>query len=58
MAVYDELIKKVNDIQTNDTSNFVKKADHNTKIEEIERKFLIIMNTLILVILINLTCTI
>ena len=33
---YDELVKKINAIQTNDTSDLVKKAYHNTEIKEIE----------------------
>ena len=32
------MVKKVNTIQTTDTSNLVNKADSNTKIEEIENK--------------------
>ena len=35
--MYDEFIKKVNAIQTNDTSDLVKKTDYNTKIGEIEK---------------------
>ena len=35
---YDELVKKVNAIQTNDTSNLVKKTDYDIKISEIEKK--------------------
>ena len=38
-TVYDELVKKVNAIQTNDASNLVRKADYDTKIVEIEGKF-------------------
>ena len=30
---YNELVKKVNAIQTTDTSNLVNKADQNTKID-------------------------
>ena len=30
--VYDELLKKVNSIQTNDTIDLVKKTNYNTKI--------------------------
>ena len=37
---YDELIKKVNAIQTNDSNNLVDKADFNTQFGEIERKIL------------------
>ena len=29
-TVYDELVKKVNAIQSNDTSDLVQKADYNT----------------------------
>ena len=39
--VYDELVKKVNAIQTTDTSNEDKKADYDTKIEELEKKIMI-----------------
>ena len=34
----NELVKKVNNISTIDTSNLVKKADYNTEINEIENK--------------------
>ena len=34
----NELAKKVNAIQTNDTTNLVKKADYTTKIQDIENK--------------------
>ena len=40
---YDELIKKINAIQTTDTSNLVKKTGYNTKLNEIEKKLLIII---------------
>ena len=33
---YDELVKKINAIQTNDTSDLVKIAYHDTEIKEIE----------------------
>ena len=36
-------LKKVNTIQTTDTSNLVKKTDYDTKISEIEKKLLIII---------------
>ena len=36
--VYDELLKKFNSIQTNDTIDLVKKTDYNTKINEVEKK--------------------
>ena len=39
-TVYDELVKKVNAIQTSDARNVVKKANYNTKIAEIEKKIL------------------
>ena len=35
-----KLVKKVNAIQGTNTSNLVKKADYNTKIEKIEKKIL------------------
>ena len=35
---YNGVIKKVNAIQITDTSHLVKKADYNTKIDEIEKK--------------------
>ena len=35
--VYDELVKKGNAIQTNDTSNLVKKTDSDIKIDEFEK---------------------
>ena len=35
---HDELVKKVNAIQTTNTSNLVKKIDYNTKINETENK--------------------
>ena len=40
---YDELVKKVNAIQTTDTSSLVKKTDCNTKVNEIEKKLLIMI---------------
>ena len=36
--VHDELVKKVNVIQSTDTSDLVKKDYYNTKIDEIEKK--------------------
>ena len=36
--MYDELVKKFNDIQIIYTKDLVKKADYNTKIDEIETK--------------------
>ena len=35
---YNELVKKVNNINTTDSSDLVKKTDYNTKISEIENK--------------------
>ena len=32
------MVKKDNSVQTNDTSDLVKKADYNTKIDEVEKK--------------------
>ena len=37
-AAYNELVRKVNAIYTIDTSDLVKKADYNTKIENNEKK--------------------
>ena len=39
-TVYDESLKKVNVIQTNDTVNLVEKADYNTKTAETEKTIL------------------
>ena len=36
----DELVKKVSNIKTTDTSDLVRKADYNTKISNIEKKIL------------------
>ena len=36
--LYDKLVTKVNAIDTIDVSKFVKKADYNTKMVEIEKK--------------------
>ena len=35
---YDELVIKVNNTSTTDTSNLVKKTEYNTNINEIEKK--------------------
>ena len=35
---YDELVKKVNTIQTTGTSDLVKKTDYNTKVNDIKKK--------------------
>ena len=37
-TLFDELVKKVNAIKTFDASDLVKKADYNTRIENIEKK--------------------
>ena len=52
-TIYHELVKKFNAIQTNDTSDLVEKAEYNAKILEIEKKFLKMINILLLKILIN-----
>ena len=39
-TIYDESVKRVNAIETTDTSNLVTKDDYNTKIAEIENKIL------------------
>ena len=36
--MYDKFVKKVDAIKTNDASDLVKKADYDTKIDEIKRK--------------------
>ena len=53
MLLYDDLVQRVIAIQTNDTSDLVKTTDYNTKFEEIERKFQLIIVTLLLMILAN-----
>ena len=40
MTESDKLVKKVNAIQTPDTSNLVKKTDYDTKISETGKKIL------------------
>ena len=35
---YDKLVKKVNAIKTTDTCDIIKKADYDTKMNEIEKK--------------------
>ena len=42
-TVYDQLVKKVNAIQTIDTSNLVKITECNTKINDIKKKKKMIM---------------
>ena len=43
MTEFDKLVKKANAIQTTNTSNLVKKTDYNTNIKEIEKKKLIMI---------------
>ena len=51
---YDQLVKKVNVIQTTDTSNLAKKTDYNKEVNESEKKLLnVIINVLVLKNLIN-----
>ena len=47
---YDELGKKLNNIRTTDTSDLIEKTDYNAKVNEVEKKLmiLIILNTLLL----------
>ena len=47
---YDGLGKKLNNIRTTDTSDLVEKTDYNAKVNEVEKKLmiLIILNTLLL----------
>ena len=39
-TVKNDVVKKINDIKTTDTSDLVDKADHGTKIDKIEKKIL------------------
>ena len=39
-ALYDELGKNINAIETIDTSNLAKKTDYNTKVSEFEKKII------------------
>ena len=50
---YDELRKKVNAIQSTDTSGLVKKTDYNTEINEIKKKKILIMIIVISILLHN-----
>ena len=52
-TAYDKLVQKFNVIQVNDASNLVKNADYNTKIDEIEKTFLIMIKILTLLNLIS-----
>ena len=40
---FDEVAKKVNAIQTTNTSNLVKKAEYSTKLMKLKRKLLIMI---------------
>ena len=53
---YIVLVKKVNNITTTDTSDFVKKTDYNTKLMKLKQQLLLIItiNMLLLKNLINL----
>ena len=55
-AKYIVLVKKVNNITTTDTSDFVKKTDYNTKLMKLKQQLLLIItiNMLLLKNLINL----
>lgn len=39
-TLYDQLVKRFNAIQTFDTGDLFKNADYNTKMENIEKKYL------------------
>ena len=47
-TLYDELIKNVNAIQSNDTSDLVKMPTKTQKLKILKRKFLIMINILLL----------
>ena len=55
-AKYIVLVKKVNNITTTDTSDFVKKTDYNTKLMKLKQQLplIITINMLLLKNLINL----
>ena len=42
-TVYDEVIKKVNAIQTTDANNLVKRSDYDTKMLKLKRKYWIMI---------------
>ena len=50
MTEYDELVKKVNDITTIDTSYLLKKLTMTQKLVKLQRKYLIIIMINILLI--------
>ena len=47
-TTFEELVNKLNDIQTINFSDLVKKAGHGTKVEEIEKKIPSIINVLLM----------
>ena len=47
-TLYNELIKNVNAIQSNDTSDLVKMPTKTRKLKILKRKFLIMINILLL----------
>ena len=47
-TVYNELVRKINPIQNNNSSDLIKKTDYNRKIKDIEIKFLMAIFTLLL----------
>ena len=47
-TLYNELIKNVNAIQSNDTSDLVKMPTKTQKLKILKRKFLIMINILLL----------
>ena len=46
--MYNELVRKINPIQNNNSSDLIKKTDYNRKIKDIEIKFLMVIFTLLL----------
>ena len=47
------MVKFVNAVQTTDTSNLVKKADYDIKLAKLNRKYLMMINILLLLSLIS-----
>ena len=47
-TVYNELVRKINPIENNNSSDLIKKTDYNRKIKDIEIKFLMAIFTLLL----------
>ena len=52
-TVSNKLVKFVNAVQTTDTSNLVKKADYDIKLAKLNRKYLMMINILLLLSLIS-----